>query len=202
MNGTVHTIIGISTGATLIVTASDKIPVLSANPLAPAAFMVAITSGSVFPDLDLPGRPLGFLGHRGFTHTLVVPALLIGLQQIIPYGEFTAIPKAFILGFVFGWLMHIFADLFQKKGVPLLFPIMPLKCHVHIANIKVKYDKLFLIVYCGVMLFLISRVGLDELKNKLFSSSPSILFAIVIGVVLLKKFFGKAWKETVRGGRR
>ena len=198
MNGTVHSIIGVSTGAAVILTASNRLPVLESSVIAPTVFMLATTTGSIFPDLDLPGRPLGFLGHRGFTHTLTIPAICIVLSQIIPSGHVFDVLKAFFLGFGFAWLMHIFADLFQKRGVPLFWPFLPMKVHIHLFNMPVKYDKVFLMVYCAFLIFICSRVGFETLHTKILTSSPSIIIAICISVFILKKYFGKAWKETKR----
>lgn len=202
MNGTVHTIIGVSTGTAVVLAASDKIPCLQMNMLAPSAFIFATTLGSIVPDFDLPGRPLGFLGHRGITHTLLVPALCLVLAKLIPNNAVLCIISAFLYGFAFAWLLHIVADLFQKKGVPLFWPFVSLKKHVHICNMPVKYDKLFLIVYCLVLFIICSQIGFENIQDKFAGSSPAIAISIALAVFMLKKYFGKAWKETVKKRRR
>lgn len=187
MNGTVHTIMGLSTGMCGTVFLSDKIPILQESPIAPAAFMIAITFGSTAPDLDLPGRPLGFLGHRRLTHTLLFPAIGLLLMHLMRNSAFTALAgtvRAALFGFIWGYVMHIIADLFQRRGVPLFWPI--LQHNVHIFSMPVKYDRIFLFFYI-IAIVVVSYLlgGAGQLKN-IMTSSPAIAIAIVIGMYEIK----------------
>ena len=199
MNGTVHTIIGLTTGTAIVLTQADKLPFLSNNALAPSAFIFATTLGSIVPDFDRPGGPLGFLGHRKFTHTLTVPVLCIILAYLIPNLNVLIPVKAYLFGFAFAWVMHIVADLFQRKGAPLFWPFLPMKMHVHIASMPVKYDKVFLFFYCIAICVILYMIGIDKIQEKLLSSSPSILLSIGVALYFIKKYFGKAAKEVRRG---
>lgn len=80
------------------------------------------------------------LAHRGFTHTLVIPATLFSLYSAISNAvdrtssantdvQYYLINVGkellcvFILGFIFGCLGHTFLDSLCEAGVPLLWPI-------------------------------------------------------------------------------
>lgn len=84
-------------------------------------------------------------GHRGITHTLLLPVIMAvmmwvtgmfapklnipALRTIIPllnmplYSVLASVLMSIIFGAEFGYLMHIFADCFNGKGCPLLWPI-------------------------------------------------------------------------------
>ena len=99
-------------------------------PLVNCLGVVAVAS--LAPDLDSPKSSLGrrfwpvsrtvssFIGHRGFTHSLVASFLVfLGLavaNQHYPdwFGYFVA--------FGVGYVSHIVADWVTTEGVPLLWP--------------------------------------------------------------------------------
>lgn len=63
-----------------------------------------------------------FSGHRGVTHTLIVPIVLCsGLAGFVYYG--LSRPTWFVWWFLFGWVMHVAGDLFTPSGVPILWPV-------------------------------------------------------------------------------
>lgn len=53
-------------------------------------------------------------GHRGITHSLIVPAIFFALGIILNTKHWLT----------FGYLTHIFGDLLTPKGVPLLSPLI------------------------------------------------------------------------------
>jgi len=196
VNGPVHTMIGLSTGIAGATLLSDKLPVITESPLGPSCFVIAIVSGSVFPDLDLPGRPLGFLGHRRLTHTLLFPAIAVVIMIMLKgthIPELASIVRALLFGWIWGYVLHIIADLFQKRGVPLFWPVIP--ANVHLANMPVKYDKICLIIYLIILCYVCVTFGnlsyniLDFLKT-----SPSILIAVVIAIIEIKKSLFKSMR--------
>ena len=76
--------------------------------------------------------------HRGFTHTLILPILLLviyyQLTKIEPtigkkYIILLKILEVFVMGIFTGLLGHIFIDGTCKAGVPILFPITNKKLH-------------------------------------------------------------------------
>jgi len=206
VNGPVHTIIGLSTGIAASLFWKDKLPFLTATEIAPVMFTCAITIGSTAPDLDLPGRPLAFFGHRGFTHTLVVPTALLVLASFLP----SWLPMAPFLvgslvagiyGLVWGWVFHILADTMQHAGVPLFWPIFPKR--VHIASMPVKFDWIFLTLYIGVLsvlTFLTCRSG--DMADALNNASAGVIVAVVLGIITIKKLTSKELKSKFHKKRR
>lgn len=96
--------------------------------------------GSVAPDIDLPtskaAKSIGpaskvlsfFFGHRTFFHSpLIVVLLYFALNYFFPqYSIYT-------IAFLAGYCSHLFLDMFNKTGIPLLYPR---KKRYHIASIK------------------------------------------------------------------
>ena len=100
-------------------------------PIIFAASGLATMLGSLLPDIDCRtsylGRRLPFISglfpkHRGITHSighfLIVSAILMAV------GMFAPIPKIAsfaIYGLLYGYLTHLFLDLFSKEGIPLFW---------------------------------------------------------------------------------
>jgi len=113
--------------------------------------LVTCVPGALAPDIDLSqssmGRKHAFLSkhlkHRGITHTLLVPVILAFLTYfLLSMGSSTLTTVIFtslaslVAGYNLGWLSHIAADLFNKKGVPILWPL-PVG-NIHLACVKTK----------------------------------------------------------------
>lgn len=106
----------------------------------PWVSVLAAPTGSYMPDIDLHRSKMGnkhkiiskLLTHRGFTHTLVIPILLVLLQYFLMDHHILLLPDL-VFGFNVGWVVHIIADMFNRKGVPILWPFT--KRHFHVANI-------------------------------------------------------------------
>lgn len=115
----------------------------------PAVGLVTAAFGSYLPDIDMERTHMGSQhkitskvvnkvggGHRGITHTLLVPAIiallmyLIGTKLYIPFitASFANIVisglMSILFGVEYGYCMHIFADMFNGKGCPILWPIV------------------------------------------------------------------------------
>jgi inner membrane protein len=96
--------------------------------------------GGLLPDIDHPGSTLGrklplishlirmFLGHRGFTHSLLALAgSLWGLYYLDVHGVLHAVSLTSATGagcasLLIGSVSHLMADAMTKSGVPLLWP--------------------------------------------------------------------------------
>lgn len=96
--------------------------------------------GGLFPDIDLPSSQIGqtaktpsrlafaFTGHRGLFHAPVVYIIaFLLLSYFMP--TYQVIWETFFAGCA----SHIVLDLFNKAGMPLLYPW---KRHMHIASLK------------------------------------------------------------------
>lgn len=87
----------------------------------------AVAGGSLLPDIDDPhswlGRrlwPLAYIvstltRHRGFTHSLLGAALIVGTTCLM-------FPLNIFSSFLFGYISHLLADYFSNSGVPLFWP--------------------------------------------------------------------------------
>jgi len=63
---------------------------------------------------------IGFASkHRGITHTLVLPLCMLFAVQFVTELYF----QILAYGFIAGYLSHIVADCFTRKGCPIFFPI-------------------------------------------------------------------------------
>lgn len=147
MDGKVHVAIGTATVFCLCVRFPDGMD-LGSIPIMPAISLVTAAAGSYAPDIDMGTTHAGKKykttskivskvggGHRGITHTLLVPAIVGILMYLVntiffPYKNILLLLESLLFGFEVGWLAHIFADLFNGKGCPLLWPIMRGKVHI------------------------------------------------------------------------
>ena len=185
MNGAVHTIIGISSGLIGSVLLYDKIPHMTDTALAPALFMVGTSLGAVAPDIDLHQKTNGLFTHRGFTHTLVVPMLSLALLFLPGVSELPI--HTFIYGWVWGYLTHIFADMWQSAGVPIMWPLYGK--HVHICSMPVKYDKIWVFFYILILLLIGHLFGGFKFLERSINSSNSmpIFLAIIVSIFLIRR---------------
>lgn len=139
MTGKTHAICGTVTMACIAVANMEGIT-LDNYTFFPLLSIVAAPAGSYFPDIDLHRSKMGskhpilskMLTHRGITHTLLGPAILAWAQWFLMQHNILLLP-ALLFGFNVGWLAHILADMFNKKGVPVLWPIT--KAHLHVASV-------------------------------------------------------------------
>lgn len=116
--------------------------------IVPLISLAAASAGSYAPDIDMGRTHAGMKhktaskviskvggGHRGITHTLLVPAIIAALMFIVSnfltqYSYLASLANSLLFGFETGYIMHLFADLFNGKGIPLLWPIMRGKVHI------------------------------------------------------------------------
>ena len=66
--------------------------------------------------------------HRGFTHGIIIPLLLCALYFFLIHmqyrmsRELSIIALSFLFGVILGYVSHLFADMFNPKGVPVFYP--------------------------------------------------------------------------------
>jgi membrane-bound metal-dependent hydrolase YbcI (DUF457 family) len=75
---------------------------------------------------------------------LVTTIALVALSMFIPETG-----ASIIWGLLCGWLLHIFEDLFNYKGCPILYPLS--KAHIHVASFKTRHwsEGIFLLLWMG-----------------------------------------------------
>ena len=159
MTGKTHAICGTITMAAVTVNYFSGFTIDGYQYL-PLLGMLTVVAGSYMPDIDLHRSKMGsrhkfiskMLTHRGITHTLLVPALLLFLMLTVASVGIPILPEL-ILGFNVGWVVHIIADMFNKKGVPIFWPIS--KQHVHVATFLTSswQEYVFIILWLGVNIF-------------------------------------------------
>lgn len=84
--------------------------------------VIGAIAGSDLPDID---QYFSALKHRKVTHSLLFPSLFLGIEYFYHSGV--------LLGLVIGWVIHIFMDMMNGKGVCLFYPI---KKNFNILDIK------------------------------------------------------------------
>lgn len=105
--------------------------------LQPTQELYAIAAlGSLLPDIDHPksqvgrmlphiSRPIAAIfGHRGFTHSLLAVALVLGALVTATFhpNYATSLTPAMIAALCLGYLSHLFGDFLTVRGIPLLWP--------------------------------------------------------------------------------
>lgn len=167
MTGKTHAICGTITAGTIAVCNLKGIN-FGDYVVLPMISVFAAPTGSYMPDIDLHRSKMGskhkilskLLTHRGFTHTLAIPALLAFLQYWLMSIPIAVLPDL-VFGFNVGWVIHIIADMFNKKGVPVLWPLT--KQHFHVANVltssnqEVAFIFFWALVHVGIIWFVLFR---------------------------------------------
>lgn len=147
MQGKVHVAVGVTTVAYLVY----KHPMgfdFNGTTILPVVALLTAAAGSYAPDIDMGTTHAGRKhqltskvvnkvggGHRGITHTLLFPAIIFGLiyftqNYLSSYAFLASLIVSLLYGFEIGWVLHIFADLFNGKGCPVLWPLMKGKVHI------------------------------------------------------------------------
>ena len=147
MTGKVHVTIGCATAMCLALKYPTGLNISGIN-IVPVLALVTATAGSYAPDIDMGRTHSGMKhktaskiiskvggGHRGITHTLLVPAVVGAFMWFVssylsayPYLCSTICSLCF--GWEWGYLMHLVADMFNGKGIPLFWPLLKTKVHI------------------------------------------------------------------------
>lgn len=156
MNGSVH----IATGVTFMTILTARYATgmdVSGMHVIPAIGIATAVIGAKIPDLDLKPSQWGrgkkprivkavqktaghiankaIDGHRGVFHYPLWPALTYALalfesKSLSMLGAFSTLITSLLFGLVVGWGLHLFADMFNGKGIPILGPISKSKVHI------------------------------------------------------------------------
>lgn len=173
MTGKVHTILGVSTVVALAIT-NPTLTVKDVT-LYPAIGLLASVPGSLLPDIDIQQSKMGqkhkflskHLTHRGITHTLLFPAIIAAAIYFL-IGVVPFLPDL-LLGFEVAYVAHIFADMFNSKGVPLLWPLTKAKFHLASVQTRSKAQQvIYIIIWEVALLIWILITYKDLLPFKIF----------------------------------
>ena len=123
----------------------------------PALGLISVAAGSYMPDIDLHRSKMGqqhkfiskHLTHRGITHTLLVPVILFVAMLVVAAMNIPLLPEL-ILGFNVGWVEHILADLCNRKGVPLFWPLYRKRVHIATFLTSSWQEYVFIFLWLGV----------------------------------------------------
>jgi len=122
MKGTTHLLIGFYIGLLFV----GSMPLFAS-----ILFMASMLLGSLAPDLDHQGSKLGkrlkplssllsLAGHRTILHAIWVPAILY-MMYVWHWHSFM------LIAFIIGYVSHIVADGFTKKGINFIHPFQHLR---------------------------------------------------------------------------
>lgn len=90
-----------------------------------------------------------------FIFNIAVLIILFFIFKLKPLFIHTLICSSY-LGFVIAYVSHIFADMFNRKGVPLLYPLSNKKIHVATVVTGTYQEYIFAVIYTiSVMLFIV-----------------------------------------------
>lgn len=125
--------------------------ILPGYDLAKCVFIAGCVIGSVLPDIDSTQSSIAnknittaavstlaeaTFGHRGFLHTPVFLLVLAAatydiFRRFTNAGNKNTAAFAFVVGvsIIIGWLFHLLLDLFNEKGIMLLYPFTTKRFH-------------------------------------------------------------------------
>lgn len=193
MNKLTHETVGVTSAVALTALYGSNLSIVGNKVMMPIA-LTTVALGSVLPDIDLQSSTLGrkhkiisrMFTHRGFTHTLVIPLLLCGLLYSLQFflsGATQTLVASLLFGLLFGWVFHIFADLFNGKGVPLLWPIIKAKIHVARVVTGKRSETIWLYLYELAVFFLMYYRGIGLEKLICMFIAVTVLTAMLKGEV-------------------
>lgn len=161
MRGKAHLISGLSTGiATAVFTFSGSAGGVFAT-------IGASAIGSLIPDIDLPNstigkkvKPISFVinkmfGHRTITHAPIWIIPLLILYKFMPNiahglsANTITLLQHTIVGYVAGFICHLFGDMLTVGGIPLLYPFK--RSRFHLTNIESGKHDIILSVIAAII---------------------------------------------------
>lgn len=171
MTGKIHVLVGGASLALLAVNYPKGFEAFNTTIL-PVVGLVTSMAGSYAPDIDMGRTHSGMKhktaskviskvggGHRGITHTLLVPTIVAVLMwfvgsKLTGLKYLTSLIQSLLFGWEFGYCMHLFADMFNGKGIPLFWPIMKGKVHIMDVDSNGWQAWLWAFAFIGIMGFL------------------------------------------------
>lgn len=184
MKGSTHIIIGTTTTIFAAILTSQSQSIMGMS-IYPVALIPLGAMGALSADIDMEGNPSGralkfplwlirklpflkkALEHRGFTHTLVIPALaFLFTTTVASSGEGWPIKLivSMLLGWIIGYISHVVSDILNGKGVPIMWPCYFKRVHLMSITTETFEEILFLV---GWLIFIISHTVLNYLGMNL-----------------------------------
>lgn len=169
MSGKTHVICGTTALMAIAVKCPDIMQYFGTN-MSPLWGLVTVAPFSKIPDIDLATTSYGrkypifskIFTHRGMTHTLLFPAILFiilemcGVMSVSSPGKIAQVMfgvlTSILFGSFIGWAIHIVADSFNGKGVPILWPLTNKKFHIPFMKFKsnnTMHEFIFLCLWIG-----------------------------------------------------
>lgn len=111
------------------------------------SLIVGVLTGMLF---DAKGScKRGGLVKKTITFIKNKKGLTITVVMLVLTYLFPSTGASLIFGLFAGWSLHIFEDMFNKKGCPILWPVV--KGHIHIATVKTRHwsEFVFLFLWLG-----------------------------------------------------
>lgn len=190
MLGRTHSIAGIASGIALSHFITGEFPAINEYVVLGIVTASAFV-GSLGPDVDIPKStfsrivpPLAFihhglakilpfkcLQHRGITHSLLFPVLLIGL--CLYFTAMNPYLMLALLGLAAGTLSHIILDMMNYKGVAIFSPIWNRMFHLTPKALAVEAGSsgetiIRVITWIGVIWY-VAFIRLEEHTANLFA---------------------------------
>jgi len=145
-----------------------KLALFITMPLVLVLSIVTFITGGSFLDLFIPVFIFAFsfmflsflktVKHRGITHTgISVILLTLPFYLYIKFGSFSLLTNIFLsiyLGFLIGWLSHLIADSFNKKGIPWLYPFTKKKFHIATVLTGHHEETIFRTIVCVIFIII------------------------------------------------
>lgn len=182
MKGSSHALVGLTFGALAAVTAWETKTLFNV-PVEPICLLLTSAAGGLKADADMTNnsqrKGYGFLwnlaektpivrklfGHRGYaTHSYYLPVAVFAVGYALVSGDVnmvTSIVASLIIGLSIGMFSHVFIDVFNGKGAPVLFPV-PYKIHLMSITSDTVEEQIFIPIFLLLMvvhIFLVATGG-------------------------------------------
>lgn len=111
-----------------------------------ACLIVGLLTSMMF---DARTSMRGNIANKVKTFLLNKKGLVVTVVLIIATWFTPSVGASLLWGLMCGWALHIFEDLFNYKGCPIMYPLS--KKHVHIASFKTRHwsEYVFLFLWLG-----------------------------------------------------
>lgn len=169
MNGITHKAVGVSTVTAIAICTYPSMQ-FDGNTIYPIAGLLLASIGSTLADIDIEGSSMARkfpwltkdypligrpLTHRGLTHTGFILCIwcivLLILNRTVGSIGILNILTSVWWGFTVGYASHLFADMLNYKGIPILFPIFRKKIHIMAVATGTYQETIFISIWLAML---------------------------------------------------